>query len=71
MKKIIHFIIDQQHESIDTYPTLVEPIAEKFGLEVSCAQSIIDTVIEWETDSNTIISLEELLNKRFPDIVTN
>jgi len=70
MKKIIKFIIDQKHETIDEYPTLVLPIAEKFGIEVSCAQSIIDTVMEWETDANTIDSLEELLKKRFPDIVT-
>jgi len=70
MKKIIEFIIDQRLESLDDYPTLVNPIAEEFGLEVSCAQSIIDTVVEWETDANTILSLEELLIKRFPDIVT-
>ena len=71
MKKIIQFIIDQQLESLDDYPTLVNPIAEEFNLEVSCAQSIIDTVVEWETDANTIDSLEALLIKRFPDIVTN
>lgn len=71
MKKIINFIIDQQLESLDDYPTLVNPIAEEFSLEVSCAQSIIDTVVEWETDANTIDSLEALLIKRFPDVVTN
>lgn len=71
MKKIITFIIDQELESLDDYPTLVNPIAEEFELETSCAQSIIDTVLEWETDPNTILSLEELLGKRFPDIVTN
>jgi len=71
MKKIIQYIIDQQLQSLDDYPTLVNPIAEEFNLEVSCAQSLIDTVIEWETDPNTIDSLEELLSKRFPDIVTN
>jgi hypothetical protein len=70
MQKIIKFIIDQQLESLDEYPNLVLPISETFGIEVSCAQSIIDTVIEWETDANTINSLEELLTKRFPDIVT-
>ena len=70
MKKIIEFIIDQRLTSLDDYPSLVIPISEKFGLEVSCAQSIIDTVVEWETDANTILSLEELLIKRFPDIVT-
>ncbi len=71
MKKIIKFIIEQQLESLDDYPTLVNPIADKFTLDVSCAQSIIDTVVEWETDSNTIDSLEGLLTKRFPDVVTN
>jgi len=71
MRNIIQFIIDQQHETIDTYPTLVLPIAEEFNIGVSCAQSIIDTVIEWETDPHTIDSLEVLLTKRFPDIVTN
>ena len=71
MKKIIQFIIDQKLESLDDYPTLVNPIAEEFSLETSCAQSIIDTVVEWETDANTIDSLEALLLKRFPDIVTN
>jgi len=71
MKKIIQYIIDQQLQSLDDYPTLVIPISEEFGLDVSCAQSLIDTVVEWETDANTIDSLEELLSKRFPDIVTN
>ena len=71
MKKIINWVIDQEHETIDTYPTLVEPLSIEFGLDVSCAQSIIDTIVEWETDSNTIDSLENLLNKRFPDIVIN
>lgn len=71
MKKIISWIIDQKHETIDTYPNLVLPMSTEFGIEVSCAQSIIDTVVEWETDSNTIDSLEELLGKRFPDIAIN
>jgi len=69
IKKIIHWIIDQQMKSLDDYPQLVNPMAEEFGLEVSCTQSIIDTVVKWETDPNTIDSLEELLNKTFPDIV--
>jgi hypothetical protein len=70
MKKIIDWIIEQEQETIDTYPDLVLPLSEEFKLEVSCAQSIIDTVMEWETDPNTIDNLEELLKKRFPDIVT-
>ena len=69
IKKIIDWIIDQQYESIDDYPQLVEPLIEKFGLETSCAQAFIDAVIEWETDAVTIDSLEEFLQKRFPDIV--
>jgi len=71
MKKIISWIIDQGHETIDTFPQLVLPLSKKFNLDISCAQSIMDSVIEWETDSNTIDSLDELLTKRFPDIVTN
>ena len=71
MKKIINWVIDQQHETIDTYPTLVEPLSQEFGIEISCAQSTIDSIIEWETNPNTIDNLEDLLNKRFPDIVTN
>lgn len=71
MKKIIRFIIDQKLESLDDYDSLVIPISEEFDLEVSCAQSIVDTVVEWETDSNSIDCLEALLVKRFPDIVTN
>jgi len=69
INNIIHWIINQQMESLDDYPQLVNPLAEEFDLEVSCSQSLIDTIIEWETDPNTIDSLEELLNKRFPDIL--
>jgi len=69
IKKIIHWIIDQQLDSLDDYPTLVNPMAEEFGLDVSCTQSIIDTVMEWETNANTIDSLELVLHRRFPDIV--
>ena len=71
MKKIISWIIDQEHETIDKYPCLALPLSIQFGIKISCAQEIMNTVIEWETDPNTIDSLEELLNKRFPDIVTN
>lgn len=71
MKKIINWVIDQKHETIDTYPALVEPLSIEFEIEISCAQSIIDTIVEWETDANTIDSLEDLLNKRFPNIVIN
>lgn len=69
MKKIIDWIIEQEHESVATYPELVLPLSEKFNIEVSCAQSIMDSVVEWENDANTIHSLEELLRFRFPDIV--
>jgi hypothetical protein len=70
MKKIISWIIDQGHETIDTYQSLVLPMSEELDIEISCAKSIIDTVVEWETDSNTIDSLDELLIKRFPNIKT-
>lgn len=69
MKKIIDWIIEQKHETIDTYPDLVISLSEEFDIDIGCAQSIVDTVVKWETDSNVIDSLEELLNKRFPDIV--
>lgn len=69
MKKIIDWIIGQGHKTTDTYQELVIPLSEKFDLVISCAQSVVDTVVEWEIDSNTIDSLEDLLNKRFPDIV--
>jgi hypothetical protein len=71
MKKVIDFIIAQQLATIEEYDTLVSPLVEEFGIEASCAQSIIETVVEWELDPNTIDSLEELLIKRFPDFVTN
>ena len=71
MRKIIEFIIEQKLESLDDYDTLARPISEHFSIELTCAESIIEAVVEWETDSNTIDSLEELLMKRFPDIVTN
>ena len=71
MKEIIQFIIDQQHETIDEYPSLAKPISEKFGIDLGVAEGIMMSVMEWETDANTIDSLEELLSKRFPDIVTN
>lgn len=70
MKKIIDFIIAQELESLDDYPTLVAPITEEFVLPLDTATAIIDAVVEWETDSNTIYSLEEVLGRKFPDIVT-
>lgn len=70
MKKIIDFIIAQELESLDKYPTLVAPITEEFVLPLDTATAIIDAVVEWETDSNTIYSLEEVLGRKFPDIVT-
>jgi hypothetical protein len=69
MKKIIDWIIDQQLESVDLYQRLVLPLSEEFNIRICCAQSIVDGVVEWELDPNTIDSLEVLLNKRFPDIV--
>ena len=71
MKKIIEWIMKQEMQFLNDYPKLALPLSEEFNLDISCAQSIVDSVIEWEKDSNTIESLEELLNKRFPDVVTN
>lgn len=69
IKKIIDWIIEQEKESIDEYPALAAPLTEEFILPLETAENIMNTVIEWETDPNTIDSLEELLQKRFPDLV--
>jgi len=69
MKKIIKFIIDKKLNSIDDYPTLAQPIADVFKLDVGVAEAIINVVYEWET-SNTVDSIEEILVKKFPSIVT-
>lgn len=71
MKEIIQFIIEQQHKTIDEYPTLAKPIAEKFGLDLGVAEGIMMSVMEWETSTTTIDSLEEFLQKKFPTTVTN
>lgn len=71
IKKIIDWIIAQEKESLDEYPALVKPLSEKFGLDFGIAEGIINTVIEWECDSNTIHSLEEILVRKFPSVVTN
>lgn len=70
MKKIIKFIIAQEHETTDYYPSLAKPISEEFGIELSVAKEIIDEVVEWEC-SITNLTLEETLINKFPDIVTN
>lgn len=69
IKKIIDWIIEQEKESIDEYPALAQPLSEKFPIDVGIAEGIMNTVIEWETDPNTIDSLEELLNKKFPSLM--
>ena len=71
MKKIIKFIIDQEYESLDDYPSLAKPISEKFEINLETAEDIINTVIEWENNDNIHNSLEEFLVNKFPDIVTN
>ena len=70
MKEIIQFIIDQEHETIDDYPSLAKPMAEKFGLDLGVAEGLMMSVIEWETSTTTIDTLEEHLNKKFPTSVT-
>ena len=71
MKNIIKFIIDQEHESLDDYPSLAQPISEKFGIDLEIAENIIKSVIEWENNDDIHNSLEEFLVIKFPDIVTN
>ena len=70
MKKIIKFIIAQELELLDDYPNLIQPIADTFNLDYGIAESIINTVIEWEC-SSTVDSLEEVLVRKFPLVVTN
>ena len=70
MKNIINFIIDQELTLLEDYPSLAQPISEKFGLEFILAESIIDTVIEWESDESINDSLEKYLTIKFPDVVT-
>jgi len=71
MKEIIQFIIDQQHETIDEYPSLAKPISEKFGIDLDVAEGIMMSVMEWETSTTTTDSLEEHLSKKFSTSVTN
>ena len=71
MKKIIEFIINQELELLDDYPSLIEPITNEFNIDYGIAEGIINTVIEWETNVNTIDSLELVLHRKFPSIVTN
>jgi len=69
IKKIIDWIVAQEKESLDEYPALASPMTEEFVLPLETCENIMNAVIEWETDANTIDSLEELLQKRFPDLV--
>ena len=70
MKKIIEFIVEQQLENLDDYPTLVKPISEKFNIDLDVAEKIINEVIGWE-GSGCVECLETFLKRMFPDIVTN
>ena len=69
MKKIIKFIMDQELELLDDYPTLIEPIATEFDVDLGVAEGIINTVIEWER-LNEYESLETVLENKFPSYVT-
>jgi len=68
MKKVIQFIIDKQLVSLDDYPSLAEPITKEFDLDLATANDIINTVIEWECSSTTD-SLEEVLNRKYPNFL--
>lgn len=70
MINIIDWIIEQEFKSLDDYPCLALPLSKQFKIDISTSQLIIETVIEWETETDTKNSLEDLLIKRFPDIVT-
>lgn len=41
MKNIIKFIIDQEHESTDTYLSMVEPISEKFEIDLEIIKKLL------------------------------
>lgn len=71
MKNIIKFIINQEHESTDTYLNMVEPISEKFNIDLEIAEDIIKSVVEWETNDDIHNSLEEFLVIKLELIMEN
>ena len=66
IKKIIDWVVDQEKQSIDDYPALAKPLADKFDLDYKVAEQIMNSIIEWECDINTVYSLEDILLKKFP-----
>lgn len=70
MRKIIKYVIAQEFETLDTYPSLIEPLANKFSIDIKIAEGIINAIIEWERSSSPN-SLEKTLCEKFPDVVTN
>lgn len=70
MIKIINWVIDQKHDTIDNYPSLAEPLSKEFGIDLGVAKGIMNTIIEWEC-STAVDTLEEVLSKEFPSVVTN
>lgn len=71
MKKIINWIISQEVEELDDFDLLAEPLAKEFNIDLGIAKGIMNEVIGWETSGDTIESLETLLNRLFPSVVTN
>lgn len=69
MRKIIDFIVEQELETIDEYPSLAEPISEKFSIDIGTAEAIMNIVIDWECLKHGD-SLEKILNKKFPSLAT-
>lgn len=70
MKNIIKFIIDQKLE-LDKYSSIAPLLAVEFNLSLETAEDIMNIVIDWENNLSSTDTLEVLLNKKFPDIVTN
>lgn len=72
MKTIIDFIIKQDLE-LHEFPTLVKPLSENFNIRtrdenqqnINPAESLVNTVIEWEQDINSLDTLEKRLNDKF------
>lgn len=67
MKKIINWVIGQEHDTIDNYPSLAEPLSKEFGIDLGVAKGIMNTIIEWECGTG-IDTLEDVLNKEFPSV---
>lgn len=72
MKRVISFIIAQNLESVDDYPSLVKPLTEIFDIRsrngesgLKIAEQVVNTILEWENNVTIYDSLEKVLNEKF------